>query len=364
MASPGPAPHLTGQSEGPTVLFMTYGVEAASYRYRIKSLFPTLAAAGWRIAEHELARGRYGLRIWRLSRQLRAADLVVLQKIKLLPPEARLLRGTAQRLVFDLDDAIFVRKPRRPGGRVGDSAWRRWKFASTCRAADLVTVGNHYLATVAGRSARRVEILPTAVDHDRYPSKVVDVGQPPTVVWIGQPENLMSLELVRPAVARVAQRVPGSRLRVVCSDFPDWDEVPVERTRWRPDSEVAALSSADVGIMPIEDEPWSRGKCAFKLLQYMAAGLPCVASPVGANRDVVVHGETGFLATDTASWTAALGRLLTEPELRHRMGEAGRRRVESEFSIDDYAETYVGHLMDLAKGGSAGPAPTSHSGHG
>jgi glycosyltransferase involved in cell wall biosynthesis len=307
----------------------------------MESLFPALAAGSWSVHQRRFPQGRYFVRGLQLRQALRDADLVVLQKIKVSPPEAGLLRRWSRRLVLDLDDAIYLRKPRRPGGPAQDSLWRRVKFESTCRAADLVVVGNEELAANAAVSARRVEVVPTAIDLERYRASVTDPARPPTVVWVGRPENLIALELIRPALARLAGRLPGLRLRVVCSRFPEWSEVAVDRVPWSPEAEIEALATADVGLMPLADDGWSRGKCAFKLLQYMAASLPCVASPVGANREAVIDGVTGFLPDDLDGWESALLQLLGDPEQRRTFGRAGRAHVEVSYSMPAYRTRYL-----------------------
>lgn len=327
------------------VLFVTSHPGVASYRYRMESLFPELAARGWRVRERRFPKGRYLLRTLQLRRELRAADLVVLQKIKVSPAEAGLLGRWCRRLVLDLDDAIYLRKPRRPGGPAQDSLWRRVKFEATSRAADLVVVGNLELAASAARSARRIEVLPTAVDLERYRASVPDPERPPTLVWVGRPENLIALELIRPALANLAGRLPGLRLRVVCSRFPEWPEVEIDPVPWSPEAEVEALATADVGLMPLADDGWSRGKCAFKLLQYMAASLPCVASPVGANREAVLDGVTGYLPATRGAWESSLSRLLDDSDLRRRLGREGRAHAERSYSMSAYRTRY-GNLVE------------------
>jgi glycosyltransferase involved in cell wall biosynthesis len=205
------------------------------------------------------------------------------------------------------------------------------KFAATCRLARLVIAGNQALADTARRWARRVEVVPTPVDLGRYPERPPAGRRPRTLVWIGLPENLDYLEALRPVLGRLASEVPDLVLRVVCSRFPDWPEVEIEGVPWSEEGEAQALATAGVGLMPLVDNAWGRGKCAFKLLQYMAAGLPCVASPVGANRDVVEQGVSGFLAAGDDQWEAALRRLLDDPEVALRMGRAGRDRVRRDF---------------------------------
>ncbi|HZF25839.1 MAG TPA: glycosyltransferase family 4 protein [Steroidobacteraceae bacterium] len=333
------------------VLFLTYELDVPSFRYRMRCLFGDLAERGWTIREEEFPRGRYFLRTWERRQQLAWADVVVISKINLNRPEAALLRRYGRRVVFDFDDAIYVRKPRTYTDVPDESPWRRGKFLATCRIADVIVAGNETLASAARPSGKRIVVLPTPVNVHAYdrPGRARDDQF--IVVWIGRPENLMYLELARPALARLAQRYPALRLRIVCSEFPDWKEIEIERVRWSPDSEIEALTSAHVGIMPLTDNAWTRGKCAFKLLQYMAASLPCVASPVGANCQAVRDGITGFLADSDAGWEQALERLMESPALRARLGVAGRESAAERYSVGVHSKRYADLLSEVLSDG-------------
>ncbi len=338
-------------------LLLGYGLPQPSFRHRMRTLADALTAAGWQVRCEQLPSGRYGRRIWERAEWLRWADVTVLHQIKLAALEAKLLRRYARKAAFDFDDAIYVRKPRHLGDGAGESRWRRAKFASTCRHVDLIAAGNDVLAAAAEPYAARIEILPTAIDAAAYdrarserPGSKRDGGAPLTVVWIGSPENLIYLELAHEALARVARSFPSLRLRVICSAFPDWNDVPLERIAWSESVEVGALVDADIGIMPLTDDAWARGKCAFKLLQYMAASLPCIASPVGANTEAVLAGRTGFHADSVQAWEGGLKQLLSSEELRRSMGQAGRAHVETRYSMREYRARYASVLEDLANG--------------
>lgn len=320
----------------PRAIFLSYAPDAPSFRHRLRPALAALQSRGWSVEVHRLPRGRYVRRIFALRRELRDADVVVVAKIKPAPGEAPLLRRWSRSLVFDFDDAIWLRRPRRPGAPAQATGVARRKFDSICAAADLTIAGNEVLAERARPVARRVEIVPTPVDVDRYPAPDAarPGNRPPVLVWIGMPENVAYLDTVRPALETAAAEHPGLTLRVVSSQAPSWNGSPlrVEHVPWSRRAEIPALVDADAGLMPLTDDPWTRGKCAFKLLQYMAAGLPCIASPVGANLDAVEDGATGILAGDVEAWTAALRTLLADPDLRRRMGRAGRVRVEERYA--------------------------------
>ena len=167
-------------------------------------------------------------------------------------------------------------------------------------------------------------------------------------MWIGLPENVIHLEPLKPVIARLQTTWPELKLRVVGSRFPGWPDSMLERVQWSTESEVPALASADIGVMPLSDNEWTRGKCAFKLLQYMAAALPCVASPVGANREVVTDEYNGFLVNTEEQWYDALYRLLASAELRASFGLRGLARVRSDYDIPGVAWRTAALIAGLA----------------
>ena len=331
----------------PNALLLGYDPGQPSFRHRMQSLVAPLTDAGWTVRPERFPARRYGLRTWERRGLLRWADVTVLHQIKLSAPEARLFAAFARRRIFDVDDAIYVRKPRRLGEAPDESVWRRRKFAATCRWVDVVAAGNEVLAGAARGAARAVEILPTAIDTACYRPSAASDTDPPTVVWIGSPENLIYLDMVRPAFAVLQKRHARLRFKVICSRFPDWPEIGIDPVPWSSGTEAAELADAHIGIMPLTDDAWSRGKCAFKLLQYMAAALPCVASPVGANTEAVLAGVTGLHARDTAGWVDALETLIADPALRARMGAEGRLHAEARFGMHGYRRHYAELLARL-----------------
>jgi glycosyltransferase involved in cell wall biosynthesis len=333
----------------PNALLLGYGLDQPSFRHRMASIIAPLEMAGFQVRPERFPSRRYGLRTWERRDLLRWADVVVLHQIKLSAIEARLVAGLSRRRVFDVDDAIYVRKPRRLGDPVDESIWRRRKFAATCRWVDVVAAGNEVLAAVAKPAAHDIVILPTSIDTSVYRATTATAADPPTIAWIGSPENLIYLEMIRPALARLAARHPALKVRVICSQFPDWPDVPVERIVWSSQTEAGSLAAAHIGVMPLTDDAWSRGKCAFKLLQYMAASLPCVASPVGANTEAVLDGVNGFHARNIDEWERTLERLIVSADLRARCGANGHAHVEKRYALRTYQAGYVALLTRLAE---------------
>ncbi|KPV39569.1 glycosyl transferase family 1 [Thiohalorhabdus denitrificans] len=354
-------------AEGPKVLFLTkYARKGASSRYRTFQFLPYLEAAGFRCTVSPLFDDSYlahkyssGRARWRdvvgaFGGRLRAIlgsrrfDLVVIEK-ELLPYSPalleRLLGWAGVPYVVDYDDALFHQYDRHP------RPWVRWllgrKIARVMRGAALVTAGNEYLAGYARRAgAPRVEVLPTVVDLDRYPAPAGPGGNAVfTIGWIGSPTTAQYLEKIAPALARVCAD-GQARVRLIGSGKVDLPGVPHEVIPWREGEEAEQLRAMDVGIMPLPDTPWERGKCGFKLIQYMACGLPVVASPVGVNADIVEDGINGYLAGDEEAWVAALNRLKGEPERRQEFGKAGRSKVEGEYSLEVTAPRFARLLWE------------------
>lgn len=299
-------------------------------RYRLAAFRPWLEADGHALALEALPAGAWAR--WRLFRRLRGMN-VILQRTLLPGWQLALLRRHARRLIFDFDDAVFLRDSYSPKGL--HDARRLRRFAATARACDAVIAGNNYLADEAARfiDRGRVEVVPTSIDPARYVPKAAP-GAGDTLVWVGSSSTLQGLERIAPLLEEVARRVPGVRLKVVCDRFPRFAHLPVVECRWAEATEAAELAAADVGISWVPDDLWSRGKCGLKVLQYMAAGLPVVANPVGVQAEMVRPGETGLLATTAEEWVEAIRRLRGDAELRRRTGAAGRRSLEERYSLE------------------------------
>lgn len=341
------------------VLFIVpHPVEGPSTRFRVHQFLPYLRAHG---IEAELcplfgsdeAQTIYGAggMLAKVSLTLRAAvrrlhalrdaggfDVVYIlrEAFPFGPPWfERALARRAGRMIFDFDDAIYTPSTsyRNPLDRLRD--WS--KPAELVRRADAVVAGSDVLAGFARRvraDRTGIEVLPTVVDSDvftpdlsaREPGRV-------TVGWIGTPRNTSYLRPLRRALEAVAAAHPEARFVFVGAEPFDCGTAPVAFRAWRLDREIADLRSFDIGIMPLADDEQARGKCGFKLIEYMSVGAACVASPVGANPSILDPGRTGLFASSPDEWTAALVRLVADADLRRRMGAAGRQRVEDKFCL-------------------------------
>lgn len=240
--------------------------------------------------------------------------------------------------IFDFDDAIWEPPP-----GLTRYLWRNHaRVPESIRLARAVTPGNDYLAAYARLHNADVTVVPTSIDLAQYrlqPQR--RAAGPVRIVWIGSAATLPYLHTVVPALEQLGRRLPVT-VRVVCNAAPPAWAIPVEFITWSPEVEVDTLAGSDIGIMPVPDTPFARGKCGLKALQYMAVGRAAVVSPVGVNRDIVRHGENGLWATTTQEWLDALERLVTDAALRERLAVAGRRTVEGEFSAAAAAARFAG----------------------
>jgi glycosyltransferase involved in cell wall biosynthesis len=281
---------------------------------------------------------------------LRRTDGVIVQRKLLSPWHLYALRRTTPLLILDLDDAVFARDSYSPRGT--QSKWRERRFTAQVQVADAVVLGNSFLKeqALARSNAARVAVIPTCVEPDDYPvARHSRTGPGVQLVWIGSASTLSGLQAVRPLLEQTGQRWPGIFLKLICDRFLHLQSLPVINCRWAEAIEAAELAACDIGISWLPDDLWSRGKCGLKVLQYMAAGLPVVANSVGVQAEIVQHGRTGFLVETPQQWIEAIGCLVNDPQLRRQMGQAGRRKVQAEFSVASGASRWATLLNDLSK---------------
>jgi glycosyltransferase involved in cell wall biosynthesis len=311
------------------------------YRYRLRAFQPALAEAGWSVEVASLE--GTALARHRLLRRASGFDAVVLQR-RLLPAwQFTTLRRHAKRLIFDFDDAVLYRDSYHPRGFRCPRRARR--FARTVRAADAVLAGNDFLAEAAlkhGARPLRVHVLPTCIETHRYPSDHRGRNDDFTdLVWVGSSSTVKGLEQRGSLLNRIGEELPQVRLRLICDRFPTFGALPTLPIRWTEGSEVAELSQGDVGVSLVPDDLWTRGKCALKLLQYQAAGIPVLADPVGVHTQVVRPGFNGLLPRSDDDWVEALRDLASRPERRRAMGRTARSIVEREYSVDAWRDRFT-----------------------
>jgi glycosyltransferase involved in cell wall biosynthesis len=401
------------------ILFLTYGRDEVSCRFRVLQYVPYLQRMGIEVDVVDLHVSA-GAR-WKILGSAAGYDSVCVHRAFLSPLEQRRLRRVAGGYIFDFDDAIMFRDS---SHRRFGSWQRRLRFRRMVAGARRVIAGNRYLAEWASRFSERVTVIPTAIDLAAYLERHAELGRnasnfkprsakiappsaelrtcfetapekmappqgerlwfrsseanaarpeeaassqrpsrrapaasdvpkvtgiepsgEPVVGWIGTRINLMYLRAIMPALARLTRTRPDVNLKVVSDGFLDVAGVPVTNKRWSLAEEVDDIASFHVGIMPLPDDPWTRGKCAVKILQYFAAGVPVVCSPVGTNLDVVEHGRSGYFANAEDEWVARLEDLLGDEERRKQFAAAGREMVRRRYSIESNLEAFVDVLL-------------------
>ncbi len=343
-----------------------YGPLAASTRQRIMIYEPALRAAGMEIEYSPLLGDEH---VARLSRGLGKSPLHVAQAylgrlrtlararnydllwvhyelFPYLPWIERFAAWSGRPYVVDYDDATFHMYDSSRSSVV------RWLLGGKLRPllgrATAVVCGNSYLQAYASRYAKRTIVIPTVVDTDHYqPLKTPRAAEAGvTIGWIGSPTTWANVRPLLPMIERVCRQENVRFLAVGAGAAAHGDRFDgLNLVDWTKDGEVADVQAMDIGIMPLLDRPFERGKCGYKLIQYMACGLPVVASPIGVNCEIVGEGEHGFLVTDESGWEAALVRLIGNAQLRRSMGAAGRGRVVASYSLRSQAT----QLIDLLR---------------
>ena len=345
-----------------------YGQLAASTRQRFSQYAPDFAEAGISLElsplmddDHmrRLVRGQRpsilgtASAMGRRVRSLLAAhdyDLLWLhcESFPYLPGYLELLAFRSGRpVVYDFDDAIFHIYDSSPRPLVRRLLGR--KLQPLLKRVSAVTCGNDYLADYARGFCDRVLVVPTVVDTDRYVPAPAPRQQPLTIGWIGSPSTWPQVRPLLPLLAEL-YRAHGVRFRAIGAGVrAEGDRFEgIDLVEWSEKREIAEVQAMDIGIMPLTDSPFVRGKSGYKLIQYMACGLPTVASPIGVNASIVKESRTGYLASNTEEWRQALLRLIADPALRRRLGQEGRRKAVAQYSLASQAPRLIELFRSLA----------------
>ncbi len=334
------------------LLLSRYGRLGASSRVRLFQYLPFLESKGWKINVSALFSDSYlqalysdqprGMQVvtgyWKRFKvliQAKKYDLIWIEKesFPFMPVLSEyLLFKAGTPYVVDYDDALFHRYDQHHNRLV--RLFCGHKIDAVMKHAALVIAGNEYLADRARMAgAQRVEIIPTVVDLKRYTVTSSTSNEPLIIGWIGSPTTSNYLLTIAPIIKSLVKHF-NVRFVAVGASEDILKGLPIDVQSWSESGEVQLIQKFDIGIMPLIDSPWERGKCGYKLIQYMACGLPVVASPIGVNKQIIEHGVNGFLAHDLNEWEQMLSRLLSDHSLRQHMGVKGRTQVESWYSMD------------------------------
>ena len=328
--------HAANREQSITLAALTAGLNRPSSRFRLRQYISRLAEHGVIVKEHvPFSEKTYYFpgpfkavtRVPALFRS-RDADLVWISREFAAGYETfeRLLKRPR---ILDVDDAVWLHRP---------FGW--FAMPDIARAMDAVIAGNAYLAEYFGKYCKKVYVVPTAIDLDRYtlrPESKNEQRDKFVIGWTGSSSNFKYLDTIEPALNRFIREYDRAEL-VLTADRPwEYSLLPAEKVRfirWSAEEEVSVLHSMSVGIMPLADDKWSQGKCAFKMLQYMGVGLPVIVSPVGMNREVLDKGDVGLAASSPDEWYDALVSLYKDRSLQVRLGSAGRKAVEQYYNAD------------------------------
>ena len=323
--------------KGIKVLFLPiWGPEAPSSRLRVYQYLEPLKGEGIEAEVLTPPAGGKPLRrlvyILRALSRARRADVVFIQK-QVLSFGIDLLARANPRIVFDFDDAIFTRPPWEENPDPGIPA----RLEKTLRLSRAVVTGNRYLADYARPFCPRVEVIPTGVDLDfisRVPRDKRGAGAAVRVGWTGTQENLWYLRKIAEVFPRLESRFGNQvEFRVISNARFEIPGASIQNLTWSLSEEYPRLAALDLGLAPLGDDPWSRGKCGFKAIQYMSLALPPVASRVGVYPEIIQEGVNGFLAGPVEEWEEKISRLAGDGDLRRRVGEAAREEVRKRFSL-------------------------------
>jgi len=305
------------------LLVLSNNPKRASFRQRIGVYLDTLRKNGMDCEVEKLPSGE--LARWKLFKRVTDFDGVFLHKKTLNPLDAVFLRRYAKKIIYDFDDAIMYsdKHPDRPSGK------RQRAFRRTVKLADMVIADNSYLAVHARNHNTNVAVLTTGLDVDEYRQ---DTAPPDDgklrLVWIGSQSTLNYLAQIKPALEQIGSRFDNVVLRIICDDFFDLQNMETEKRRWALETQAVDLAQSHIGLAPLPDNKFTQSRFCFKILQYAAAGLPVIASPVGANAEYIREGTNGFHAADCSEWIDKISTLLNDSRLRKRLGRTGRAQVQ------------------------------------
>ncbi|MGI1679675.1 MAG: glycosyltransferase family 4 protein [Cellvibrionaceae bacterium] len=321
------------------LLYISKRADAASTRYRIFQFFPALESKGWK-CEYISANNQSLWERLTFAFSCRRYSIVIIQRKLFDPLTLKLISLFNSNIVFDYDDAIFLNDN-------GSSSSRRSKrFSKTTHLAKLSLAGNAYLASYS--RSKKVDILPTSIPYERYSRKIQcrenyvkqnfnSLNDRLVLVWIGSHSTQKYLESHRDIIEGIGEKFENLTLKIIGDFSITFKHINTQCIAWSAETEINELMTADIGIAPMDEDPWTKGKCALKIIQYMACGLPVISSDTGANAEIVVHNETGFLANDLTEWIGSIEKL-QDAKLRLKLGENALERVKEKYTVDIQAE--------------------------
>lgn len=260
------------------------------------------------------------------------------------------LAKTGKPIIFDFDDSIWLNDTSEGNQNL---SWLKKpeKTAKICQLASVVTVGNQYLADYAKDFNKSIFVLPTTINTDYHKKYETNTGKDSICIgWTGTTTTIKHFETAIPVLLRLKEKFGQKIYFKVIVNTDTWEkDIDVNHVKWTSENEIQDLNEFDIGIMPLPDDQWSRGKCGFKGLQCMAMAIPVIMSPVGVNKEIIQSGENGFLAESETEWFDVLSELIENADLRHRVGQTGRKTVEEKYSVSFWESQFVNLISETIK---------------
>lgn len=338
------------------ILFLLVGDKLrASVRYRATQFFPLLEKKGFKIDTHFPTPKRSGIfkilssyqEEEEILRKAQKSDIIFIEKRLFRIGFLKKLKNMNRKIVFDFDDAIMESHNELRSNSTKSRALER--FNATCAISDLVLAGNKYLASKVPNISGETIIFPTVINFEAYQKYSKHLHRKDELIrlgWIGQPVNYRYLEKLSNVLDHVHRSHPNTILRIISKGNISIKTIPIEHIEWSEATELESLLDIDIGLMPLPNDEYAKGKCSLKAIQYMAMGIPVIASDVGGNSDVIRNGTDGYVINDE-NWTEKILNLVNNQPLRNKMGSSARCNVKNNFCLESAAIKMAEYLANL-----------------
>lgn len=329
----------------PRIIFLTEPLNSPSTRFRVLQNILEFKKLNFDTTVEVIPK-KIPARI-KLFHSLPSYDIVFLQRRLLQWWTLWYIRRKSKVLIYDFDDAVLFRD-----SNASDfySFSRLKRFKHSLKFSNLVIVGNEYLKKLSLPYSDNVYVIPTGIDMQTYvPGPSRSSSGPLTIGWIGSAPNLFYLKQIREAINELYQLTKSFKLKIVCDDFIEGFKCPVEKKIWKEEEEVKDIQSFDIGIFPLEEDLWTKGKCALKLLQYMSCGIASVSSTSEVTSSIIRDGINGFLASNPGQWIKKIKILLDHPDRLKPMGLKARKSLKGTYDTKTIATKYARLFLDSGK---------------
>lgn len=324
------------------ILWLTRSPEHPGTRYRVYQFLNPLEDHGISVDCHPFPSSLSDF--WEVRPLIDQYDCVIFQKKRIGRVAQWFLHSSDTPFIYDLDDAVMYKSSRHDD----QTSWTRmYEFKTMVKGMDAVLAGNQYLMDQARPYCSTIFHLPTVIEMSKYEPRS-HYEDDPLLGWIGGNKSLVFLQELSPVLEELGKKYDDLTLKIVCDEAFSLNNVNVEFEEWSEETEAASVRSFQIGLSPLPDDRWSRGKCATKLLQCMASAVPTVSSRVGAHKQICGEDEQyGLLAGSEEEWFEKLDTLLQNPEKRKELGQAGRKRVEDHYSVKAHAPRLAQFLQEM-----------------